>query len=512
MTSYYNRYHTIVLGVGGMGSAAVYELARRGKRVLGLEQFDIPNTMGSSHGYTRIIRKAYYEDPAYVMLIKRAYELWDEIERRSGKQLLYKTGSLDAGPADSWVFKGSRQSCIDHNLTHEVLTGREINRRFPGYKLPDETMGVYQPDGGFLVPEDSTVAFVEAAHRLGAEIHGRETVLEWEPDGEGVLVTTDRDQYLADRLVITGGAWNEQLVPFLRGLALPERQVLAWLQPETPRLFTPDNFPVFNLLVPEGRYYGFPVHGVPGFKFGKYHHFEEIVDPDVYQRDPTWEDEDLLRNFASRYFPQGAGPTMSLTACMFTNSPDNHFIIDLHPEYPQISFATGFSGHGYKFASVIGEIMADLADWGRSRHDLQLFNLARFTGQVSELYRDHPGRIRGGDRELRRNRRSLPRRRTGTRAPSTRRMQEARSGGSRLQSQPRDPGNRQTTSPRRPGQILRRNSTRRIRAQTARMSRPRSASPVGAVQHHHREFTDRNYSWDTTDPRFWEKDDIQTFW
>jgi len=522
MTSYYNRYHTIVLGVGGMGSAAVYELARRGKRVLGLEQFDIPNTLGSSHGYTRIIRKAYYEDPAYVMLIKRAYELWEEIERRSGKQLLYKTGSLDAGPADSWVFKGSQQSCIDHNLTHEVLTGREINRRFPGYKLPDEIMGVYQPDGGFLVPEDSTVAFVEAAHKLGAEIHGRETVLEWEPDGEGVLVTTDRDQYLADRLVITGGAWNEQLLPFLRGLALPERQVLAWLQPETPQLFTPDNFPVFNLLVPEGRYYGFPVHGVPGFKFGKYHHFEEIVDPDDYQRDPTWEDEDLLRNFASRYFPQGAGPTMSLTACMFTNSPDNHFIIDLHPDYPQISFATGFSGHGYKFASVIGEIMADLADWGRSRHDLQLFNLARFTGQVSELYRDHPGRIRGGNRELRQHRRSLPRRQTRTRAPSTRRMQEARSGGSRYQPQPRDPGNQRTTSSRRAGQILRRNSTRRnptrrnptrrIHSQTARFSRPRSASPVGAVQHHRREFTDRNYYWDTTDPRFWEKDDIQTFW
>lgn len=177
MTTYHQRYHTIVLGVGGMGSAAVFELARRGKRVLGLEKFDIPNTMGSSHGYTRIIRKAYYEDPSYVMLIKRAYDLWEEIENRAGKELLVKTGSLDAGPADSWVFKGSQQSCVDHGLVHEVLTGREINLRYPGYQLPEELMGVYQPDGGFLIPEDSIVSYVEAAHSLGAEIHGRETVL-----------------------------------------------------------------------------------------------------------------------------------------------------------------------------------------------------------------------------------------------------------------------------------------------------------------------------------------------
>jgi sarcosine oxidase len=507
MTSYSNRYHTIVLGVGGMGSAAIYELARRGKRVLGLEQFDIPNMMGSSHGYTRIIRKAYYEDPAYVMLIKRAYELWEEIERRAGKQLLYKTGSLDAGPADSWVFKGSQQSCVDHNLDHEVLTGREINRRFPGYNLPEEIMGVYQPDGGFLVPEDSTVAFVEAAHRLGAEIHGRETVLEWQPDGEGVLVKTDRDQYLADRLVITGGAWNEQLLPILRGLALPERQVLAWLQPDAPGLFTPERFPVFNLLVPEGRYYGFPVHGVPGFKFGKYHHFEEIVDPDYYQRDPTWEDEDLLRNFASRYFPQGAGPTMSLVACMFTNSPDNHFIIDLHPEYPQVSFATGFSGHGYKFASVIGEIMADLADWGRSRHDLQLFNLARFTGQVSELYRDHPGRIRTGDRDLRRQPRALPRRRTGTRTATTRRIRETRLRSPRSGPPSSRRNDRDQRTNRVGGQILKRTRTRPLRP-----AGPMSGSPLGSVQQRGREFIHQDYRWDTTDPRFWEKDDVQTFW
>ncbi len=184
------------------------------------------------------------------------------------------------------------------------------------------------------------------------------SVLEWQPlsNGEGVRVLTDRAEYEADLLVITGGAWNSHLLPFLRGYAIPERQVLAWLQPERPELFTPERFPVFNLLVPEGRYYGFPVHTIPGFKFGKYHHFEEVVQPDSYDREPDLEDEEMLRDFAARYFPEGAGPTMTLKACMFTNSPDKHFIIDLHPEYPQVSFAGGFSGHGYKFASVIGEV------------------------------------------------------------------------------------------------------------------------------------------------------------
>lgn len=380
MTTPSNHYHTIVVGVGGMGSATCYQLAQRGRRVLGIERFDIPHDLGSSHGHTRIIRLAYYEDPSYVTLLRRAYELWGDIARRAGQKLLITTGSLDAGPAESWVFKGSLQSCIDHDLPHEVLTGEEMSARWPGYRLPDELMGVYQPDGGFLLPERAIVAFVEAAHALGAEIHGREQVLSWDAAGDGVRVTTDRGEYTADSLVITAGAWAAKQLPFLRGLAVPERQVLAWLQPERPDYFQPDAFPVFNLLVDEGRYYGFPVYGVPGFKFGRYHHFEQPVEPDGYDRQPSPADEAMLRAFASRYFPLGAGPTMALKACMFTNSPDNHFIIDHHPQAPQVSFAAGFSGHGYKFASVIGEIMADLAEHRQTRHDISLFRLQRLTG------------------------------------------------------------------------------------------------------------------------------------
>lgn len=385
------RYNAIVLGVGAMGAATCYELAKRGRRVLGLEQYDIPHNLGSSHGHTRIIRLAYYEHPSYVMLLRRAYELWREIQARVGEQLLHITGSIDAGPADSWVFKGSWQSCLEHDLPHEVLTGRELNQRFPGYQLSPETMALFQPDGGFLTPERCIVAYVNAATRLGGEIHGREKVLEWQPlaDG-GVRVTTTRDVYEADRLVITAGAWDANILDFLQGLAVPERQVLAWLQPIRPELFDMSKFPVFNLLVPEGRYYGFPVFSIPGFKFGKYHHFEEQGSAEQIDFEPHDYDEHMLREFAARYFPQSCGPTMSLAACMFTNSPDNHFIIDLHPDYSQVSFVSACSGHGFKFVSVVGEILADLAERGETRHNIEFFRVGRFNGQQSTVNRQLP--------------------------------------------------------------------------------------------------------------------------
>jgi sarcosine oxidase len=374
------RFDVIVVGVGGMGSATAYYLARRGVRVLGLERFDIPHAFGSSHGETRIIRLAYYEDPSYVMLLHRSYELWRNIESRAGERLLCTTGSIDAGPPDSWVFKGSLRSCLEHDLSHEVLTGAELNERWPGYGVPHETLAVYQPEGGFLLPERCIVSYVTCAQAEGAEIHGREVVLGWEPAGDGVRVVTDHGRYEADRLVVTGGAWNYKLLPFLRDLAVPERQVLAWLQPERPENFTPERFPVFNLIVDEGRFYGFPVFGVPGFKFGKYHHFEEIADPDELQREPRLEDEQVLRDFAARHFPTGYGPTMALRVCLFTNSPDKHFLIDTHPGYPQVSFASACSGHGFKFASVIGEILADLAERGTTRHNIEFFRLDRLLG------------------------------------------------------------------------------------------------------------------------------------
>jgi sarcosine oxidase len=385
-----NSFDVIVVGVGAMGSATCYELAKRGKRVLGIERFGIPHMKGSSHGYTRIIRLAYYEHPSYVLLLKRAYELWREIEQAVEEQLLYITGSIDAGPEHEWVFKGSWDSCRQHDLPHQVLTGSELRRRFPGYHLPNDTLALLQPDGGFLRPERCIVSFVKAAQARGAEVHGHEEVLEWQPVGDGVRVTTDRDEYTAEKLVISAGAWNSHLIDCLGGLIVPERQVLAWLQPSRPDYFAPERFPVFNLLVEEGRFYGFPVFDVPGFKFGKYHHFQERVEAEDYDRTAHGYDEAMLRQFAERYFPEGCGPTMNLETCMFTNTADNHFIVDTHPVYPQVTFASPCSGHGFKFASVIGEIMADLSTTGVTRHDISLFGLERLL--ADGIYQPRGGR------------------------------------------------------------------------------------------------------------------------
>lgn len=374
-----SRFDVIVVGVGAMGSAALHHLAARGKKVLGLERYDIPNTMGSSHGVNRIIRMAYFEDPSYVPLLRRSYELWRELEQKAGERLLVTTGGIDAAPADDRVFTGSLQSCLAHGLDHEVLDSTEVNRRFPGYRLPEGHMAVYQPDGGYVMSERCIVAHVQSALAAGAEVRGREPVLGWEGDGDGVRVETSRGDYRADRLVVTAGAWSMGLLDFLDGLAVPERQVLGWFQPLAPEKFTQTHFPIFNLEVEEGHFYGFPVETIPGFKIGRYHHLGEVVDPDTMEREPTPADEQVLRQAVDRYFPDASGPTLTLKTCLFTNSPDEHFIVDRHPDLDQIVIAAGFSGHGFKFASVIGEILADLAVEGTTPHDIGLLRFARLT-------------------------------------------------------------------------------------------------------------------------------------
>jgi sarcosine oxidase len=372
------RWDAIVVGVGGMGSATVWQLARRGQRVLGLEQFDIPHASGSSHGVNRIIRLAYYEDPSYVPLLQRAYELWHELEAACGERLLITTGSIDASEPDGLVFSGALASCHLHDIPHEVLTSAELSKRYPGFHLPESYLALYQKDGGFLLSEECIVRHVEQAMRLGAEIHGREGVLDWTSSDNGLSVRTTRGVYQTERLIFTAGAWMGRLVEELAPLLQPERQVLAWLQPLEPALFAPDAFPVFNLTVPEGRYYGFPVYGIPGFKVGRYHHLDEQIDPSEPMRAPNDADEEILRAFVRRYTPAANGPTMSLKTCIFTNSPDEHFIVDALPDDERVIVASPCSGHGYKFCSVIGEILAELATDGTTRHDISLFALDRF--------------------------------------------------------------------------------------------------------------------------------------
>jgi sarcosine oxidase len=363
-----------------MGSATLFHLARRGLRVLGLERYDLLHEYGSSHGLTRIIRLAYWEHPGYVALLRHSYQLWRELERLSGERLLHITGSIDGGPENGPVFSGALRSSQQHGLPYEVMDGTELSRRFPGYRLPREIQCLYQPEGGFLLPERCNLAHINAALAAGAQVRYREPVIEWGVTGGHCWVRSLRGRHEAGRLVIAAGPWASKLVPELAELAVPERQVLAWLQTSRPERFTPEVFPVFYIELEEGRYYGFPSFLVPGFKFGRYHHRQERVDPDRMNREPDSEDERLLRMFAERYFPDAAGPTLMLKTCLFTNSPDEHFILDLHPNHPEVALAAGFSGHGYKFCSVVGEIMADLAQKGETEHNIGFLGLKRFSG------------------------------------------------------------------------------------------------------------------------------------
>lgn len=362
-----------------MGSAACFHLARRGRRVLGLERFDIPHDRGSSHGLTRIIRLAYHESPAYVPLVRRAMMLWLELGDQFGEQLMFTTGSLDAGPGGGDFFSGSLAACREHDLPHEILTAAEINRRFPAFHLPADHSGLLQPNGGFVASERAIVAHVALAHAASAEIHAREKVLDWSPiAGGGVRVTTDRGSYECGRLVLSPGAWISDLVPSLKTKAVAERQALGWFQPSHPAKFMPDAMPVTSLMVDEGPYFTLPIWGAPGVKIGLHHHRGERGHADALSRETTGEDEALLRVCLARYMPEANGPVMSLRACLYTNTPDEHFIIDTLPGNEDVIVASPCSGHGFKFASVIGEILADLATTGKSRIDLSMFGLSRF--------------------------------------------------------------------------------------------------------------------------------------
>ena len=374
------KFDAIVIGIGGMGSAALFELSRSGKNTLGIEQFELAHDQGSSHGSTRIIRLAYYEHPAYVPLVKRAYQLWQNLENLSGEQLLHVTGSIHIGYEDSNIFIGSKESCELHHLRHEIINGLEISKRFPAFRLPNDILSVYQPDGGFLRPEKCIETLAGLASNYGAEIHYREQFLDWNSTAEGgVRVRTNLGEYEASNLIFTAGAWTGKILPGLSENLNPERQVMGWFDTQKSQLFSPELLPVWTMLVPEGRFYGFPEFELPGFKIGLYHHLHETVDPDELDRSLLTEaDEEALRNCISEYFPGANNEMTQGKVCMFTNTPDENFILDRLPKFPQVVVAAGFSGHGFKFCSVIGEIVASIVNDTEIDLDIDMFQISRF--------------------------------------------------------------------------------------------------------------------------------------
>ena len=375
-----NHYNAIVVGLGAMGSATLYHLARRGWRVLGLEQFAPGHDRGSSHGDSRIIRETYFEHPLYVPLVQRAHELWRELERKSGSSLMTITGGLMIGPADGKVVPGTLRSAAEHDLPHEILTDLEVRERYPAFRLAKGLVAVFDPRAGFLDPDACNSAHIELAREAGAEAHFNEPVLDWIPEGSGVRVTTASDTCTADRLVLTGGPWNSQL---LADLVLPlaiERQVVFWLDPTTnAEDYELGRLPIYAFEYRTGSIcYGFPRLS-RGVKASIMHGGETVVDPDEVNRIVHESEIDPLRAALRAILPTlAAAQLRESNVCLFTNTPDHDFVIDFHPFAPQVLISSPCSGHGFKFASAIGEIQAELLVTGKTQFDLSPFRIARW--------------------------------------------------------------------------------------------------------------------------------------
>ncbi len=371
----------IVIGGGGMGTAAAFHLARRGARTLLLEQFTIGHSRGASHGESRIIRLAYFEHPDYVPLVQEAYRLWREVEEESGLALLTRTGGLELGAPESTLVRGNLASATRHSLAHEVLDAAEIRRRFPPFHARDGTIGVFQPDSGILAVERCVETHATLARRHGAQVHEAEEVRAVQPDGEGVRVETSRGRYFAQRAVVAAGPWAGQLLADL-GLPLTvARQPVCFFAPEHPERFEPSRFPIFIWEIPGHFYYGFPTFGRPAVKIA-HHGGGERTTADSVDRSIRPEDEALLRLFLDEYLPDAAGPRVDGSVCLYTNTPDSDFIIDRLPGAPQVAIAAGFSGHGFKFATVVGKILADLAIDGRTSRSIGRFRVGRFGAET----------------------------------------------------------------------------------------------------------------------------------
>jgi sarcosine oxidase len=360
-----------------MGSATVYELARRGRRVLGIDQFTPPHGFGSSHGKSRIIREAYFEDTLYVPLVRRAYHGWAELQARSGKRLLRRTGGLTIGPPDGRVVSGVRACAAEHRLPCEELSANEARRRFPALRPPDDAVAIWEPRAGVLDPETAIDAQLSLAGAAGAEFRFSERVTSWRATADGVEVTTAGGTFAAERLVITAGPWIGELLPELDLPLTVERTVAYWFDPLTPADFTPELFPIFiHEFAPGRAWYGFADLG-DGVKVAL-HHQGEPTTANAIRRAVRDDEVAGIRTLVERFLPGANGTLRSTAACMYTNTPDEHFIIDLHPEHPAVIIASPCSGHGFKFSIAIGELIADEVMGEQRRFDLTPFRLDRF--------------------------------------------------------------------------------------------------------------------------------------
>ncbi|VEG56074.1 glycine/D-amino acid oxidase, deaminating [Mycolicibacterium aurum] len=376
MTS--QTFDVIVIGLGGMGSAAAYHLAARGQRVLGLEKFTPAHDRGSSHGGSRIIRQSYFEDPAYVPLLLRAYELWDRLAADSGREVYRMTGGLFIGPPDCLTVAGSLRASREWDLPHDLLDEHEIRSRFPNFTPKPGDVALYEAKAGFARPELTVQAHLDLAEKAGATLQFGEEVLEWSENSGGVTVRTNAGTYTAGQAVICPGAWAPQLLADFGIPITVERQVLYWLDPVGGTESFVDH-PIFIDENSDGmQIYGFPAIDGPrgGVKVAFFRKGVECT-PETIDR-TVYEQEILeMRERTAELLPALDGPCLDTATCMYSNTPDQHFVIARHPDSTNVTVACGFSGHGFKFVPVVGEILADLATSGATSHPISLFDPRR---------------------------------------------------------------------------------------------------------------------------------------
>ena len=376
------RYDAIVLGLGGMGSAAAAHAASRGMRVLGVERFGPAHDRGSSHGSTRIIRQAYFESPDYVPLLRRAYELWDALAARTSTTLRAQTGGLFVGRPETPVVAGTLASALHWQLAHQVYDAADLRRRFPAVRPRDEEIGVYEAIAGALFPEAGVQAHLDVATAAGAELRFSVQATGWDADDRGVRVAlADGTRAEAERLTICAGPWFARVAPELGVPLRVERNVQFWFAPLDRDLVSPERLPVYALDRDGKRMlYGFPDFG-EGAKVA--HHGSGVeADPDALDRDVRDDEIAVAREALSSFVPAAAGTFLRAAPCMYTLTPDEHFVIGPHPGQPRVVLVGGFSGHGYKFAPVVGEIVAALLANDDPGFDLGLFAPARFAPAV----------------------------------------------------------------------------------------------------------------------------------
>lgn len=375
-----SQWDVIVVGLGGMGSAAAAHLARRGRRVLGLERFTPVHNRGSSHGETRLIRQAYFEDPAYVPLLLRAYELWEDLDReRPG--IFTKTGGLTIGSQASRSILGCQTSALHWNLPHELLDADEIRRRFPVLTPSPTEVAFYERAAGYVWPEETVRAHLERAAVAGAEMRFEEPVISWRATADGgIEVASASGRYTAEALVLAPGAWASRLLVHLAPSLTVERQLLFWFMPEGGLDgFRSPQLPVYLWEDMSGmQMYGFPACG-SAQEGAKVAFFRNGIpsDPDSLDREIRSDEIEQMRAFAASRIPRLPGRYQRGLACMYTTTPDEHFIIGRDQTYPQVTMAAGFSGHGFKFVPVVGEIVADLVIDGTTHRPIELFDPAR---------------------------------------------------------------------------------------------------------------------------------------